>query len=183
VAILQELDDELLLKHIQDGSHQAYRILVERHARRFYRVAFRFLTDRDEAEDVVQECFIKLWEQPDMWNSGKHARFTTWFYRVVVNKSLDYQKKKPTLGLEDDDSIEDEFIKQDEALILTEEQHAVEKEIQALPERQRTALTLCFYEELSNKEAADVMGVNLKALQSLLMRAKTTLKERLKAYM
>ena len=57
----------------------------------------------------------------------------------------------------------------------------VEKEIAALPERQRTALNLCFDEGLTNLEAAEVMGVNLKALQSLIMRAKTTLKERLKA--
>jgi RNA polymerase sigma-70 factor (ECF subfamily) len=59
----------------------------------------------------------------------------------------------------------------------------LEKEIVALPERQRTALNLCFAEGLSNQEAAEVMGVNIKALQSLIMRAKATLKQRLKAYL
>ena len=68
-------------------------------------------------------------------------------------------------------------------MIRTQEQNALEKEIAVLPERQRAALNLCFDEGLSNQEAAQVMGINLKALQSLIMRAKTTLKERMKVYL
>jgi len=68
-------------------------------------------------------------------------------------------------------------------MIRLQEQRLLEKEIAALPERQRMALNLCFDEGLSNQEAAEVMGVNLKALQSLIMRAKTTLKDRMKAYL
>jgi RNA polymerase sigma-70 factor (ECF subfamily) len=71
----------------------------------------------------------------------------------------------------------------DQAILRSEEQRVLEKEIAALPERQRTALNLCFDEGLSNQDAADAMGVNLKALQSLIMRAKTTLKERMKNYL
>ena len=67
-------------------------------------------------------------------------------------------------------------------ITVHQRQQALEREIAALPERQRTALNLCFDEGLSNQDAADVMGVNLKALQSLIMRAKTTLKERMKNY-
>jgi len=71
----------------------------------------------------------------------------------------------------------------EEMLIQAQEQKILEREITALPERQRTALNLCFDEGLSNQEAAEIMGVNLKALQSLIMRAKTTLKERMKAFL
>ena len=67
-------------------------------------------------------------------------------------------------------------------MLRREEQRVLEQEIAALPERQRTALNLCFAEGLSNQDAAEVMGVRLKALQSLIMRAKTTLKERMKSY-
>jgi RNA polymerase sigma-70 factor (ECF subfamily) len=66
-----------------------------------------------------------------------------------------------------------------EAAARAEERRLLEREIDLLPERQRAALNLCFDKELSNQEAAEVMGVNLKALQSLVMRAKATLKERL----
>jgi RNA polymerase sigma-70 factor (ECF subfamily) len=68
-------------------------------------------------------------------------------------------------------------------MMHAEAQKMLEAEIAALPVRQRTALNLCFDEGLSNQDAADVMGLNLKALQSLIMRAKTTLKERMKSYM
>ena len=68
-------------------------------------------------------------------------------------------------------------------MLHAEKHNVLEKEIAALPERQRTALNLCFDEGLSNQEAAEVMGLKLKALQSLVMRAKTTLKERLKNYL
>ena len=71
----------------------------------------------------------------------------------------------------------------EQAVLRSEVERAVEREIAALPERQRTALNLCFDQGVSNQEAADIMGVKLKALQSLLMRAKTTLKERLKGYL
>jgi RNA polymerase sigma-70 factor (ECF subfamily) len=87
------------------------------------------------------------------------------------------------VALEEGTPLVDEREAADEAMIRAEEQRILEKEIADLPERQRTALNLCFAEGLSNQEAAEVMGVKLKALQSLIMRAKTTLKERMKAYL
>lgn len=179
---MQTWNDEALLQHIQAGSHQAFTVLVERHTGRFFRIAYRFTASQEEAEEIVQEAFLKLWQHPDMWQAGKNAKFTTWFYRVVTNHSLDHKKKQRAVMLEDGTTVPDERHMQDETLICTEEQKMLEAAIQALPERQQTALNLCFYEHLSNQEAADIMGVNLKALQSLLMRAKTTLKDRLKAY-
>jgi RNA polymerase sigma-70 factor (ECF subfamily) len=101
----------------------------------------------------------------------------------VVNLCLDWQKKKRPLPLDEEMPLIDERETADEAMIKVQEQRLLEKEIAALPERQRTALNLCFDEGLSNQEAAETMGVNLKALQSLIMRAKTTLKERMKAYL
>ena len=79
--------------------------------------------------------------------------------------------------------LADERPRADELMMRAEAQSMLEKEIAALPERQRTALNLCFDAGLSNQEAADVMGLKLKALQSLIMRAKTTLKERMKAHL
>ena len=57
-------------------------------------MAYRFVGNRTEAEDMVQEAFLKLWERPAMWQVDKDTAFTTWFYRVVVNMCLDYKKKK-----------------------------------------------------------------------------------------
>lgn len=166
-----------MLEHIADGSHHAFSILVERHTPRFYAVAYRFLRSRAEAEDIVQDAFLKLWERPGMWQSDRQAKFTTWFYRVVVNLCLDKQKKKAPLPMPEYVEFADGTPAQDEMLAARQAQQVLEAAIAQLPERQRTALNLCFYEGLSNQEAADIMGVNLKALQSLLMRAKMTLKD------
>ena len=178
-----EKDDHELLALIQDGNGQAFATLVERHTERFYRLAYRYLQNKAAAEDVVQDAFVKLWENPAIWEPERNSRFTTWFYRVVVNLCLDLQKRKKPVALDEEIPLIDDREPADEMMMRLQEQKALEKEIAALPERQRTALNLCFDEGLSNQEAAAVMGVKLKALQSLIMRAKTTLKERMKAYL
>jgi RNA polymerase sigma-70 factor (ECF subfamily) len=179
-----EKDDHALLAHIQDGSRHAFAALVERHTERFYRLAYRYVQSRETAEDIVQDAFLKLWEEPGRWRPERNTKFTTWFYRVVVNLCLDWQKRKRPVEAEDEAQWVDEGGETAEAaMIRSQEQRLLEKEIAALPERQRMALNLCFSEGLSNQEAAEVMGVGLKALQSLIMRAKTTLKERLRAYL
>ncbi len=175
-------DDQELLALIQDGGHQAFAELVQRHTERFYRLAYRYVQNRETAEDLVQDAFVRLWENPASWRPDRNSKFTTWFYRIVVNLCLDWQKKKRPMPLDEDMPLADERESADESMIRIQEQRLLEKEIAALPERQRTALNLCFDEGLSNQEAAAAMGVNLKALQSLIMRAKITLKERMKAY-
>src|SRR5262249_38651344 len=178
-----EKSDQELLALIQGGSHPAFAELVERHTTRFYRLAYRYVQNRETAEDVVQDAFLRLWENPASWRPDRNSKFTTWFYRIVVNLCLDWQKKKRPMPLDEDTPLVDERETVDEAMIRIQQQKLLEKEIAALPERQRMALNLCFDEGLSNQEAADAMGLNLKALQSLIMRAKTTLRERLKTYL
>lgn len=179
-ALASEPDDESLLRRIQDGDHDAFGDLVHRHTKRFYSVAYRIVQHRDDAEDIVQAAFLKLWERPELWDQRRGAKFTTWFYTVVTNLCLDHAKRKRPLPLPEEIEIIDG--KPDQADLLEHKQHGalLERFIRMLPQRQQVALTLCFFEGLSNQEAADVIGVNLKALQSLVMRAKTTLKERLK---
>ena|SRR5713226_1341077 len=176
-------DDHELLALIQDGSHHAFAELVTRHTARFYGLAYRYVQSKETAEDIVQDAFLRLWENPGKWQPDRSSKFTTWFYRIVVNLCLDWQKKKRPVELDDEISLTDDRDAMDAVLIRTQEQRILEKEIGALPERQRMALNLCFDEGLSNQEAAEVMGVNLKALQSLIMRAKATLKERMRAYL
>jgi RNA polymerase sigma-70 factor, ECF subfamily len=176
-------DDHELLARIQAGSHDAFAVLVQRHTERFYRLAYRYVQNREEAEDIVQDAFLKLWEDPGRWQPERNSKFTTWFYRVVVNLCLDWQKKKRPLALDDEVSEPAGESALDIAVMQRQEQKMLEREIATLPERQRAALNLCFAEGLSNQEAAEVIGVRLKALQSLIMRAKATLKERMKPYL
>ena len=174
------LTDEQLLADIRQGSRGAFAMLVRRHSVRFYRLAYRFTADAGAAEDIVQDAFLKLWEQPDLFQPAKGARFTTWFYRVLVNASLNWQKKRRFAPLPEEDLLPDTGPNAEQMLALHRDQHMLESAIAALPERQRAALNLCFYEGLKNAEAADVLKIRVGALESLLMRAKATLRETLK---
>ena len=168
------LDDESLIRQVQDGKHEAFVELVNRHSKRFYGTAYRLLFSRTDAEDVVQQAFLKLWERRLSWNQNKGAKFTTWFYRVVVNLCLDQKRKKRPMPLSENMEIVDKQDGQDILLQKKQKQALLDLFIQELPERQQIALNLCFYEGLSNQEAAEIIGIKLKALQSLIMRAKTT---------
>ena len=172
-------DDESLIRQIQEGKHEAFVELVGRHSKRFYSIAYRLLFSKNDAEDITQQAFLKLWERRLSWNPYKGAKFTTWFYRIVVNLCIDHNRKKKPLPMCENMEFIDNQDGQDIWLDEKKKQALLDHFIQELPERQQLALTLCFYEGVSNKEAAEVIGIKLKALQSLIMRAKTTLKERL----
>lgn len=175
---LELLSDEELMARVQKADHGAFCVLVQRHTKIFFSAAYRMYPDVSEAEDIVQEAFMKLWARPQIWDSGRGAKFTTWFYRVVTNLAIDHvRKKKNTKGSDALTRIMDKSPNQEENFEVVQKQVILEEAIAALPERQKIALNLCFYEGLSNKEAAEVMEVNVKALESLLMRAKKGLKD------
>jgi RNA polymerase sigma-70 factor, ECF subfamily len=180
---LLNLDDESLICQIQEGSHEAFAIIINRHSNRFYRIAYRFVSSKDDAEDIVQEAFLKLWNRPNLWNPGKGAKFTTWFYRVVINLCFDHRKRKKLIKLSEDIEFADENPGPDVLYDVHQKQALLERLIHELPKRQQLAVNLCFYEGVSNNEAAQIIGVKVKALQSLVMRAKTTLKHNVKRYL
>lgn len=175
----KEFTDEELMGRIRNGDRDAFSELVMRHTKKYYSLAYRMLSSREEAEDIVQESFLILWTNPASWDSGRKAKFTTWFYRVVANACIDMKRKHAPLPMEDGFDPPDEGRGADEALEMKRDKENIDSCIGELPESQQTALALCFYEGVSNREAAEIMGVSVKALESLLMRAKTSLRNKL----
>ncbi len=175
-----DITDEILLTHIASGNRHAFTTLVDRHATRFFRVAYRIVLNNEDAEDIVQDAFVKLWQHPNMWDATKGAKFTTWFYRVITNSALNVKKSHRLLSSSHihEETIEDTSIATDDALMIKRHRRWIEENIKQLPDNQQLALNLCFFEELSNQEAANIMGISVKAIQSLIMRAKTTLKNK-----
>jgi RNA polymerase sigma-70 factor (ECF subfamily) len=174
------ISDESLVARVRKRDHQAFAQLVERHTQKFYAAAYRIVGDGTEAEDIVQDAFLKLWDKPGLWKEGKGAKFTTWFYKIVTNMAIDVTRKRgKVLPTEQTEIWADERTAQDEAMAERQQQKALEEAIQSLPENQKVALNLCFYEGLSNKEAADVLDIGVKALESLLMRAKAGVRDHL----
>lgn len=176
------LADEALMARIADGDRAAFAALVTRHLDRAVRTAQRLLGDRGEAEDVAQDAFLRLWQHADRWRP-EGGRFTTWFYRVVVNASIDRLRRPRSLPIDEVPEPEDEQPNAFRTLHRTEVAKSVKTAVGELPERQRTALTLCHYEGLGNIEAAEVMGITVGALESLLIRAKRHLRDRLQPLM
>ena len=173
--LTQSPSDVSLLKEIQGGNHSAFSILVNRHTTRCYNMAFRYLLNQQDAEDIVQQAFLKLWKNPQAWKPGK-AQFTTWFTRVIINLCLDDLKKRKPLSLPDQFDIEDSSKLALENLLDEERHSLVQAAIDKLPERQKTVLILCYFEQHSNKEAANILETTERAVQSLLLRAKEFLK-------
>jgi RNA polymerase sigma-70 factor (ECF subfamily) len=175
-----EESDESLMVRVANGDRQAFTRLVRRHSGRFFAHAWRMTGNRAEAEDCVQDSFLKLWRNPGAFDPGRGNKFTTWFYRVVTNAAIDLQRRRRETP--DTDGLERMTASaplQDRVLEEERQAQALEAAIQDLPERQKTALNLCFYEGISNADAARIMEINVKALESLLMRAKKTLKQKL----
>ncbi len=174
---IENLSDESLMARVKEHDHQAFSVLVKRHSEKFYYSSCRIVMNQQEAEDIVQDAFLKLWANPKIWKSDKGAKFTSWFYRIVMNLSVDrYRKNKKFLDINDEQKLS-ETAKQFDEVQRTQEQKVLDSVLKILPEKQFLALNLCFYEELSRKEAACIMNVSVKAVESLLMRAKSKLKD------
>lgn len=177
----ESLSDEALMAQIGEGDRQAYGVLVERHFGRSCGLASRVIgTASAEAEDVVQEAFLRLWKHAPNWRP-KGAKFTTWFYRVIMNLCIDVQRKahKKTLPLEAAGEPADDGPSSETILHRNQIAARIGVALSDIPERQRAAISLCYFDGLSNREAASVLDVNIKGLESLLSRGRKGLRARL----
>ncbi len=167
--------DEDLVERIAGGDEVAVRELMERHVDWIMGCGFRLLGSREDAEEVVQEVFLRVWRAAPKWQPGE-AKFRTWMNRVTVNLCFDRLRKKREVVTDDLPEIADERGTPADQLQECQTVSRVQGAIDRLPERQKTAIILCHHQGLSNIEAADLMGVSVEALESLLARGRRKLK-------
>lgn len=168
-------DDTRLVALAGKGSVDAFTIIVERHSSALYRVAYRMLGDGAEAEDVVQECFARLWTQAANW-SARGAGLVGWLHRVTMNLCLDRLRKTRPSFCDTLPDIHDEAPLADRRIEGHEARMAIERALNALPPHYRAALALSYFEGFPNSVACDAMDMNLKAFESLLVRARRQLR-------
>lgn len=142
------------------------------------RYARRMLGDRDEADDVTQEVFVRLWTDAHRYRP-EAARLTTWLHRIAHNLCIDWQRRTGRVSPAGDTLPEEEAPGPEGHLADAARMRRVRDAVAALPERQRSALVLCHYQGLGNREAAEIVGVSVEALESLLARARRTLRRAL----
>ena len=135
----------------------------------------RMLGDQAEAEDVAQEAFLRAWKQAPKWIPGA-AKFDTWLHRVTLNLCYDRLRRKREVTMAEPPDRPDPGPAPDHGLETSQLGAQVDRALQGLPERQREAIVLCHYQELSNIEAAELMGVSVEALESLLSRGRRALR-------
>ncbi|MFZ4124742.1 MAG: RNA polymerase sigma factor [Rickettsiales bacterium] len=171
--------DAEVMKRVADGDTQAFASLVKQHLPRAYALAYRTLMNAAEAEDIAQEAFTKLWVKARDYDASR-AAFATWLHRIVVNLCLDrIRQRKPHGGSDEIAEIADDRPSAESLASDHEEADLVREAVAALPEQQRLAVSLCYFEEYTNPEAAKLMGLHIKALEGLLVRARKTLREKL----
>ena len=174
-ALLDKPSDEQLLAATGRGEGAEFRALMERYGPAVNRVAYRMLGDADEAEDITQDTFLRLWKQARSWQSSG-AGLPAWLRRVATNLCLDRLRRRgrfdgsmPEHVLDDKPSAASLF---DQATLSAFAQRA----LMALQAEQRAAVVLTYYEELANGAAAELMGMKVKAFESLLLRGRRALR-------
>jgi RNA polymerase sigma-70 factor (ECF subfamily) len=172
----EDLSDEALMVAVAARQQQAFRILMGRHMPRAIRVAQRVVRDSAEADDIGQDAFLRVWSNAASFDPDI-ARFTTWLYRIVLNLAFDRTRRRPLLPIDEAGDISAPDPEPVERLIADEERRALEQAMAALSERQRGAIALFHMEGLSGEEAARAMNLSAKAFESLLARARATLRE------
>jgi len=170
--------DTDLVQRAGQGDRAAAQALMARHLPKMLTLARRMMGSQAEAEDAVQDAFLKLWTHAARWEPGK-AKFETWLYRVTMNKCYDRLRKRAPASLDEAVEVADPAPRADSLLEKAGLAEEIEAALQALPERQRAAIVLCHHQEMGNIEAAEVLGISVEALESLLARGRRTLRARL----
>ena len=174
----QDVDPDLAaLEQVAGGHQQACRQLVDRHLRGLHAFATRLLGDASEAEDVCQDSFVKLWQVAPRWVPGQ-AKVSTWLYQVALNACRDRQRKQSPVDA-DFDAMPSHEPGPEREHEGRDRQRRLQAWLAELPPRQREALLLFHYEGHSQVETAAILDLSVDALESLLSRARRSLRQRM----
>lgn len=184
------LPSEELMVRIAKGDADAFELLVHRHQTSVLNFIYRFIGDRTQAKDLAQEVFLRVWQSAKTYKPK--AKFTTWLYQITTNlcfNELKSSRRKKwfqflRFGENQENTIEEILVdpspSPEELLLSREQSRRITDALQSLPDNQRLALILKRYDDLSYQEIAQILGCSVSAVESLLVRAKRTLQQKLK---
>jgi RNA polymerase sigma-70 factor (ECF subfamily) len=174
---MDEHSDEALMARVAAGDRAAFRLLAGRHLGSVIALAAHILGNRSDAEDVAQDALLRIWINAPRWKPL--ARFRTWLTRIVVNLCLDRKRRAVWQPLQTAGEIADPAPGADIQHQALESERQLATAIGQLPVRQRAAIVLTYSEGLSNAETADILDTSASAVETLLSRAKATLRRTL----
>lgn len=185
------MNEAALIIELKKGNAQAFTQLVEAYQHLVYNTVLTIVQQAEEAEDAAQEVFIQVFQNIGGFRGD--AKLSTWLYRIAVSKALDVERKKKSkkrfgfvkqligMGSSEEENITD-FHHPGISLANKEQAAILFKALKQLPENQRIAFTLIKSEGLSYEEVSHVMNVTVKAVESLMHRAKDNLRKILSDY-
>ena len=186
--------DAALMLRVKDGDLQAFEELVQKYKHPIVNVIFRMLHDLDEAEDLAQNVFVRVFQSAGRYEVS--AKFSTWIFTIARNLCLNEIRRRgrhPAQSLEASQAEDEEHAPRQypdgktfsppQAFLQKELEQKIQQALGELPEKQRLAIALCQEDELSYEEIARVLGCSLPATKSLIHRGRETLKAKLKPYL
>ncbi|MGZ3494853.1 MAG: RNA polymerase sigma factor, partial [Thermodesulfobacteriota bacterium] len=187
-----DFPSEELMAKIAKGDEDAFEILVNRHQTSILNLVYRFVGDRTQAKDLAQEVFVRVWQSAKTYEPK--AKFTTWIYRITTNLCFNELKSSRrrkwfSFNRSDEDgehtfeeTLSDSAPSAEDLLLEKERSRQISDALQSLPENQRMAMVLKRYDDLSYQEIGQIIGCSVSAVESLLVRAKRALQEKLTNY-
>jgi len=182
--------DVELMGRIRDGDFAAFEQLIGIHQRSVIGTVAKMLGNPAESEDIAQQVFLRVWKSAGRYEP--QARFTTWLFTITRNlvfNEVRRRQRKPTVSVQEREETTNRVVEDvqgsspDEDLLRSEMEAAIDRAIEALPEKQRLAVVLRRYEEMPYEEIGEVLSMSVPAVKSLLFRARTQLKESLQKYL
>ena len=174
------LDDDCLMLRIQQHDQNAFSHLVDRHLIALHGFAQRMLGNPMDAEDIIQETFIRVWQKANLWQP-KSAKVTTWLHQIVYHLCIDHQRRQKNTLV---DITTVELIAPQQPSTDCQQSKVViqvKAALQKLPDNQRSALILSHYQEMPYQQVAAVLGISLAAVESLITRARRNLRKSLQS--
>ena len=183
---VSEKTDEQLVDAFKNGDEKAFEIIIYRYKHRLTRLAWSVVHNEDDAMDIVQESFIKVYRKLHSFQGT--SKLYTWLYRIVMNHSIDYVRKRPSAVIVSVDEMlhepasRDKSMRPDINLLNKELNKKIFEAVDKLPEKQKKAVILREVEDLSYNEIAEIMSCTVGTVMSRLYYAREKLREILKSY-
>ncbi len=179
-------DEGELISRSQQGDQDAFRVIFEQYREKVYRVAYGVVREREDALDIVQEVFIKLFQSIRKFKG--ESRFYTFLYRIAMNTAIDHARRmrRPSVASLDAEGsfqpADSEGKRPDQVLIDKELEEKVKRAMERLPDEQRAALIFREVEGLSYQEMAEAMRCSIGTVMSRLHYARRKMQEMLRGY-
>jgi RNA polymerase sigma-70 factor (ECF subfamily) len=170
--------DDALMERVKARDGAAFECLLARHVTPIHRYVMRLVQSSADADDLTQETFLRLWSGAESYRPGA-VRFTTWLHRIAHNVCVDRLRRTEPDPLHDPDTVPSESGDPERAVAAQQSAARLHQALGALPVAQRAALLLTEVQGLSSRQVAEVMDLGARAVESLLARARRTLRQRL----